>query len=268
MTDINDKHWEKFIRLMESGLGVAVTPEQEKILRARLDKLCIQYAVNSYERLYHILTDNPPQGIWDDFVEGIIFRPAGFFKENHYLEFIVDQTQMILEENKRIRQNGEIRVWSIGCSTGEEPYALAIILQECLPLTVRVKILATDIHAGTLITASSGLFGSEIGSDVSPYLRDKYFKEVADGYEIKPETKRLVTFRLFNPLQRYSFKSNFDIIFCQNGLVYYDNAMRLQLIEKFYQKLHVGGLLLAGHSQDLLIPEDHFRRLEPTVYIK
>jgi chemotaxis protein methyltransferase CheR len=69
-------------------------------------------------------------------------------------------------------------------------------------------------------------------------------------------------------LRRYSFKNDFDIIFCQSGLAYYDQMIRLQLFEKFYQVLHTGGLLLAGHSEDLLIPEELFQRLGPTVYIK
>jgi chemotaxis protein methyltransferase CheR len=154
---------------------------------------------------------------------------------------------------------------SLGLKQGD---ALAIILQECLPSEIHAKILATDIHTGTLITATNGLFGPEIRDDVSPYLLDKYFKSVTDGYEIKPEIKRLVTFRQFNLLYRNSFRSDFDIILCRNVLAYYDHTARRQLLEKFCQLLHAGGLLLAGHSEDLAISEDYFKRLEPAVYIK
>jgi chemotaxis protein methyltransferase CheR len=195
MGDISNE-LKEFITLLESGLGISVTPEQEKILQTRINQLCRQYAVDSYEGLYHILVNNPPKRLWHEFLEGIVFRPVSFFADNQHLEFLVDHTQSILEENKRIRQNGEVRIWNIGCSTGEEPYSLAIVLKECLPRTIQAKILATDIHMGSLISASSGFFSPEIKAEISPYLLDKYFRPLLKGYKIKREIKRLVTFRL------------------------------------------------------------------------
>ncbi len=266
MIQISNDLLEKFRTLIYENCGI--NQNKTGLLLQRLDKIIRRYNLDSYEQYYQLLTTGDNQQYWREFIDEVTIHKSSFFRENHHFEFIRSQLRMILENNPRIINNNEIRVWSAGCATGEEPYTLGMVLKEWLPEGMAIKILATDISSRMLTIAQNGTFNANIKKDMDPYYLLRYFKRTDENYQIISNIKELVTFRLFNLIDPFPFRDTFDIIFCRNVMIYFDLRIQQELTYKFYDYLTPGGLLFIGHSESLLNKQHHFQYIQPTIYIK
>jgi chemotaxis protein methyltransferase CheR len=262
---INDLQFEKFRTLIYENCGIQ--PKKEMV-EGKLDKLLRKNNIDSYDQYYQLLITGANKQHWEEFVDEITVHMSSFFRENNHFEFIRSQLRVIFEKNQRILKNNEIRVWSAGCSTGEEPYTLGMVLKEWLPPAMSIKILATDISNRTMAAAQSGIYPATIKKEMDPYYLMQYFNRSEEAYEIKPNIKELITFRLFNLMEPFPFQDTFDIIFCRNVMIYFNAEIQQQLVQKFYEVLTPGGLLFIGHSESLLNKQNGFHYLQPTVYLK
>jgi chemotaxis protein methyltransferase CheR len=266
MIQINNSLLEKFRALIYENCGI--NQDKTGMLIQRLDKIIRKYNLNSYEQYYQLLTTGDNQQYWREFIDEITIHKSSFFRENHHFEFIRDQLRMILGNNPRIIKNNEIKVWSAGCATGEEPYTLGMVLKEWLPEEIAIKILATDISSRMLTIAQSGSYAANIKKDMDLYYLLRYFTRSGEEYKVIPGIKALITFRMFNLIDPFPFRDTFDIIFCRNVMIYFDIHIQQELVQKFYDYLTVGGLLLIGHSESLLNKQHHFQYIQPTIYLK
>jgi chemotaxis protein methyltransferase CheR len=167
----------------------------------------------------------------------------------------------------------KVRIWSAGCSSGEEPYTLAIILKEYLDvnlLNLDTGILATDISVSVLETAAEGIYPADKISQVPPLYRQRYFSPLKDGnWAVKQCLKDMVLFRRLNLMSReFQFKGLFQVIFCRNVMIYFDKATQQGLIEKFYRYTEPGGYLLIGHSETINRGTGLYKYIKPSVYQK
>jgi Methylase of chemotaxis methyl-accepting proteins len=265
MITLNDLQFEKFRALIYDHCGIQ--PKKEMI-EGKLDKLLRRNELDSYEEYYKLLTTGSDPSCWAEFIDEITVHMSSFFRENNHFEFIRSQLRLIFEKNPRIMKNNEMKLWSAGCSTGEEPYTLAMVLKEWLPADMSIKILATDISKKTMATAQRGLYPGAIKKDMDPYYLMQYFNRCEDDYEVKPEVKAFITFRLFNLMEPFPFQDTFDIIFCRNVMIYFNAEVQQKLVQKFHSVLTPGGLLFIGHSESLLNRQTGFQYLQPTVYLK
>ncbi len=248
---------------------IAEFNQKKKWSRVNWISCCVKNKLDSYDEYYQRLITGANKQYWVEFVDEITVHHSSFFRENNHFEFIRSRLRLIFEKNERILKNNEIRLWSAGCSTGEEPYTLAMVLKEWLPAEVVVKILATDIGAGTLAVAQSGRYPAAIKKNMDPYYLMQYFTRKEDEYEIKPEIKDLITFRLFNLMDPFPFNNTFDIIFCRNVMIYFNAEIQERLVQKFNKTLTPDGLLFIGHSESLLNNKQFgFEYLQPTIYLK
>ncbi|HOJ77324.1 MAG TPA: protein-glutamate O-methyltransferase CheR [Bacillota bacterium] len=268
MISLTTEQFNKFSSLIYQVLGISISANKKEMLQAKLNKLMFKYEVATVEQFYNLLTKERNTDCWREFIDEITIHKTDFFRENNHFEFLIKNQRWILEKNKRIMNNREIRVWSAGCSTGEEPYTLAITLKETLPPSIRIKILATDVSSGVLVKANLGSYSEKIKSEIQAGYLQKYFIKKSDSYEIVPDIKRLVTFRQFNLTSPFPFRNKFDIIFCRNVMIYFNNQTQQVLLDKFYQVLVPGGLLFIGHSESLINKKHRFGYIEPTIYQK
>ncbi len=228
-----------------------------------------RHGVDSYDLFYELLTKGSDPKYWNDFVDEVTVHQSSFFREKKHFEYIRSQLRSIFETNRRITRNNEIKIWSAGCSTGEEPYTLAMILKEWLPPGISIKILATDVSSRTLAAAQTGNYRlNGIKKEMDPYYVTTYFNRTEEIYEIKPILKEMITFRLFNLMDAFSFKDTFDMIFCRNVMIYFDLEVQQNLINKFYEILIPGGLLFIGHSETLINKRHSFQYVQPAIYLK
>jgi chemotaxis protein methyltransferase CheR len=264
MTQLNELQFEKFRALIYNNCGIQ--PKKEMI-EGKLDKLLRKNSLGSYDEFYQLLSSRSDAVLWSEFIDEITVHMSSFFRENNHFEFIRSQLRLIFEKNQRILKNNEIKLWSAGCSTGEEPYTLAMVLKEWLPPDMTIKILATDISKRTIASAQRGIYPTTIKKEMDPYYLMQYFNRSDENYEVKPEIKALITFRLFNLMDHFPFQDTFDIIFCRNVMIYFNAEIQQKLVQKFREVLTVGGLLLIGHSESLLNKQTGFQYLQPTVYL-
>jgi chemotaxis protein methyltransferase CheR len=176
-----------------------------------------------------------------------------FFREQNQLMAFGEE---ILEELKAVNRNKRtLRIWSAGCSTGEEPYTIAMIINEKAAFSGwDIEIHGSDINQRVLQTARRGVYRKNSFRTTEPYFLNKYFVEEDGAYRISDAVKKYVNFSYLNLLDPFKakFLGRMDVIFCRNVLIYFDNASRRRVIDNFYDRLMDGGYLLLGHAESLI----------------
>src|SRR5512139_1484904 len=226
------------------------------LLERRLSRRIEQHRLKSFEEYYHFLRyDRKREEELVVLVDNLTTNETYFFRESAQLRAFSEE---ILPE-LRLKNAGRksLRIWSAGCSTGEEPYTIAILLLESGDWwrDWQVEVMGSDINQRVLHTARKGVYKKSAHRVTSPEMLAKYFIEEEKGnYRIADRVRELVSFSYLNLLDPYktSLISNMDIIFCRNVIIYFDKEAKKKVIESFYEKLRKGGYLLLGHSESLI----------------
>jgi len=167
----------------------------------------------------------------------------------------------------------DLRIWSAGCSSGEEPYTLAMIIDKYFGQAKKfwdTKVLATDISDEMLIKARKGLYKEEQVASLPNDFRLNYVKKIDRNCDmITDRLKEEVIFRKFNLMSNsFPFKKKFHVIFCRNVMIYFDNKTKMELVDKFYECMEPGGTLFIGHSESLVREQTRFKYVLPAIYRK
>ena len=266
---LSDAGFEKLRQFVFDKLGISIDERKRETVEIRIAKLARAGGMDSDEDYVRALLAAGDGARLHEFYSAITTNTTDFFREEKHFTYLTENTARIMEANPRIRANGEIRVWSAPCSSGEEAVTLAIVLQECMPAGVSIKILATDISEKALSKAIAGTYSANDCRGLSKEKLDRYFAKAGeDAYKVKSEISSLITYRLFNLTDSFIFKKGFDIIFCRNLMIYMENAAQQKLIDKFYDQLVPGGLFFTGHSESLHNKAHKFKSLGTSIYIK
>ncbi len=198
-----------------------------------------------------------------------------FFREPRHFEFLTRQLLPRLIEQKRRAGKRRLRAWSAGCSSGEEPYSLAMTLLEALgPERSQwdVKVLATDISTRAMAVAETGVYPRERVRSVPPHHHAACLSSERLNGElvvaVNPAVRELVSFRRLNLISPWPFSGSFDFIFCRNVMIYFDRPTQQRLVARFYERVERGGMLFTGHAESLTGVEHAFRYVEPTIYVR
>lgn len=268
MHEFSDRYFDKFSKLAYDNVGIYFSRVKEDMLKSKIDKLMLKNSISSYGEYFNILATGSHNKYMTEFTDEITINKTDFFREINHFDFIKKNIDFIISKNIRIRNNLEIRIWSSACSTGQEAYTIAIVLKECMPEHINIKILATDVCTEVLGTAQKGFYSESIRSEVEPYILSKYFVRNSNEYQIIPEIRNMVVFRQFNLMNEFPFNNKFDIIFCRNVMIYFDSITQQKVLDKMYNVLASGGLLFIGHSESLINKTHSLQYIQPTVYIK
>ena len=176
-----------------------------------------------------------------------------FFRENHHFEHL--KAEVLPELLSRARAGGRVRIWSAACSDGQEPYSIALTVLSLMPNVADYdfRILATDIDPKILATARTGAYDANALETVSPAMRKQFFREVDGGgrqkFQVDDRVKRLITFNELNLMAQWPFKGPFDVIFCRNVVIYFDEPTQMKIWSRFAGMLAEDGHLYIGHSE-------------------
>ncbi len=202
-------------------------------------------------------------------VNAITTNLTGFFREPHHFETLA---RNIIPELARSNSHGRrLRIWSAGCSSGEEPYSIAMTVLSALPQRNQwdALVLATDIDTNMVATGQAGLYDGVRTEPVPPELRRRYVRPVdQDVMEMAPELKRIIRFKPLNLLQPWPMRGMFDVIFCRNVVIYFDKDTQRALFDRYADILKPDGWLFIGHSESLFRVSDRFSHLGRTTYRK
>ncbi len=272
---LSDEEFQLISQLVYRHCGINLHEGKKELVRARLAKLMRQ---GGFEQVRDYLAAVEADTTGQSFtllIDAISTNLTSFFRENRHFEYLSQTHLPALLARKSKLGHKRLRIWSAGCSSGEEPYTLGMVFSEALGAEAgewNVKILASDISTRVLKIAESGVYDKARVESVPPALRAKYF--AANRMEGKTvcqagiALRRLITFRHLNLMENWPFTGPFEVIFCRNVMIYFDKPTQQKLVNRFHQVLQPGGLLFTGHSESLTGISHPFRYVQPTIYQK
>jgi chemotaxis protein methyltransferase CheR len=272
---LSNQLFHQFSQLVYQQCGINLHEGKRELLQARLNKRLRATGAESYQEYYQVITSPDNQAEVIQFLDCISTNLTYFFREPKHFEFLEQLALPELLEAKRKSGNMRLRLWSAACSTGEEPYSLAMcVVQQLSEAEKReFRILATDISTRVLDIARKGLYSRDRVDKVPGWLRQKFFLRRDDGdgepyFEVAPALKQLIAFRRLNLKERYPFSGPFDYIFCRNVMIYFDKQTQQDLIQKMATYIAPGGYLFVGHSESLTGLKHPLKYVRPSVYRK
>lgn len=247
--------------------GIKLSDHKENMIYGRLARRVRALNLDNFEQ-YCALLQTEDAAEQREFINSITTNLTSFFRESHHFDFLKNQLlPALVLRNQATRK---IRIWSAGCSTGEEPHSIAMVVASMPELKHwDVKILATDLDSNVLERGGSGIYSIE-RFDSFPSAYKQYIKKTADGEEVKiaDDVRKLITFNQLNLLHAWPMKGSFDIIFCRNVVIYFDLETQRTLFDRYADKLAVKGHLFIGHSENLHKISERFLSLGRTIYEK
>jgi chemotaxis protein methyltransferase CheR len=272
-SELRDGLFQRFSQLVYERCGINLHAGKKALLQARLNRRLRQTGIGSYEEYFKLITSEENTGEFIHFLDSISTNLTYFFREPQHFDFLDKVALPELIAKKQKERDSKIRIWSAGCSTGEEPYSLAMCMLGHLQEPGRwdLRILATDISTRTLELASNGVYSEEKVQKVPASLRQINFNKLACSngrpeYAIAPHVKRLVTFHRLNLKDPYPFSGRFDFIFCRNVMIYFDKKTQQELVNRMTAFLTRGGYFYVGHSESLTGLVHKLTYVRPAVY--
>ena len=270
MVEITNKDFQQFADYIKENYGINFKEEKKILVMGRLQAILQEKGITRFsEYLKELMGDKTGEDVVR-MLDRITTNHTFFMREVDHFDFL--KNTVLPELNKTIADR-DLRIWCAASSTGEEPYTLAMILQDFFeqqPVIWDKKILATDLSSKALTTAMEGVYSLEEVNPLPPIWKSRYFKKRQDGtMEICPELKQEVIFRKFNLMEKkFPFRRKFHVIFCRNVMIYFDLPTRTELVQKMYDFLEPGGYLFVGHSESVNRTESEFQYVMPSVYQK
>jgi len=275
MLQLSDEEFQLIRTLVYDNFGINLGEHKRNLVIARLQKVLLAGGFSSFREYYEHVVRDPTAHSLLTLVDQISTNHTYFFRENEHFDFLVAEVLPFIKNNKkRDAKTGKkkLRIWSAGCSSGEEPYTIAMLLKEAIgnEPDIEAAILATDISVSALETAKRGIYTREKVAHVPNYLRQRYFTPLKDGtWQVKEDLKELVLFRRLNLMTpQFKFKGLFDVIFCRNVMIYFDKPTQRELIAKFHRCTEPGGYLLIGHSETIDRNSNLYKYIRPSIYQK
>ena len=273
-TELSDRDFRRFSALIYEKCGINLHQGKKELVRARLGKRLRETGFRDFNAYYKFVTQKDSGDELVRMLDAISTNLTSFFREEKHFDFLKEVVFPTYVAGKNRTAFHRPRFWSAGCSTGEEPYSLAIWLLEYFGKSPRfdVKILASDISTKALTQAKNGVYPAVRLEKVSASIVRTYFQRGygrQEGYfRIKPSLRKMIEFKRFNLMEPFPFKEAFNLILCRNVMIYFDKTIQQGLANKFYDALLDGGYLFIGHSETLTGIDHGFRYIRPSVYQK
>jgi chemotaxis protein methyltransferase CheR len=253
---LTDAEFRMFAELIREHAGLDFAESSRFLLERRLNRRIRELELGSIAA-YHYRIRNSSSGPEElpNLIDELVTNETYFFREHSQLRTLVDEIFVELQLERENRGGRPINVWSAGCSSGEEPYSIAILAREAgLKPGVDVHVYASDISRRMLRKARKGIYRESSFRGTDPHLRDKYFIEKDNLWQISDDLKRDVDFIHLNLLDnsKIALLRTMDVILCRNVIIYFNLDTKCRVIRTFYEKLRPGGHLLLGHAESLI----------------
>lgn len=270
MIKITKNEFAKLSEYIRHNYGIQLKEGKQALVTSRLYYELVNNNCKNFTQYYeYILSDRTGEAV-TALIDKITTNHTYFMREPDHFYYFRDKVLPYLSSTVK---NRDLRIWSAGCSTGQEPYTLAMIINDYFKDNKKLwdtKLLATDISRKALKVAENGIFTNEEIKPLPSIWRMNYFKKTEDGnYRIVDEIRNDVIFRKFNLMERnYPFSRKFHVIFCRNVMIYFADETKNEVINKFYNMLEPGGYLFIGHTESIPRSVTGFQYVMPSVYRK
>lgn len=268
--EITEAQFEEISELVKRLAGINLHEGKKELVKARLAKRTRQLRLNNLEEYIAYVRNDTTGRELISMLDALSTNLTYFFRESQHFAYLRDHvlSKLIASGKKRLR------IWSAGCSSGEEPYSIAMLLREHIPDLDRwdARILATDLSTRVLGMASRGEYSDERFKDTPKQYVHKYFDLVQSKpskiYRASEKLRGMIHFARLNLMESWPMKGPFDVIFCRNVMIYFDKPTQNRLVNRYYDLLADGGMLFLGHSESLTGTQHRFRYVQPATYAR
>ena len=269
MLSIDQNNFIRLTEFLKKNYGINLT-KKKNLIEGRLSNHITDLGFDNFNDYLDMAFADKTGAEMTSLLNKLTTNHTYFMREWKSLEFYRDVVLPAVESSSSA---SDLRVWSAGCSSGEEPYMIAMINRDYFSkCSARwdTRVLATDISASVLEKARRGMYDEESLGTVPALWKMNYFKNMGKGkFQVTDEMRNEVIFRSFNLMEKvYPFKKKFHAIFCRNVMIYFDAPTKIELVRRFYENLETGGYLIIGQSESINRESSDFRYIMPSIYCK
>lgn len=252
--------YEQFKTKVFKMTGLDLSLYKERQMKRRIESLIKRNSESSYEDYYNVLTKD--KKVFDEFINYLTINVSEFYRNSNQWELL---SKEVIPE--LIARNKKFKIWSAACSTGEEPYTIAMVLSNFMPLR-DIKILAVDIDLEAINKAKNGVYSKKSIENVPDEFKKKYFTQIGESFKISDEIKKCVEFKQFN-LLKDKYPQNCDLIVCRNVMIYFTEEAKDEMYHNFNDALNNDGVLFVGSTEQIIIPQRYnFKAIRTFFYRK
>lgn len=265
--ELDQRQFQEISQIVYQQCGISLKSGKEALVRARLMKRLRALKIASVRDYMKLISSEKGKTEIGILIDVMTTNKTSFFRESAHFDYLAQEILPDLNQRR-------LRFWSAACSSGEEPYTMAMVLRENIRDIDRkdVLILSTDISNEMIAIAQQGLYSQERMAGIPRPLIPKYFERIVDGsgkrYRVGPELRKLIRLAPLNLMQPWPMKGPFNVIFCRNVMIYFDRPTQQRLINRFWDLLEPGGFLFVGHSEGLSGIRHEFQYMKPATYRK
>lgn len=266
-----EQEFSKLQSLVYNQTGIVLKDHKKNMLYGRLARRLRALGYSSFKEYIKYLESNRGHEETNNLINAVTTNLTKFFREDHHFDHLRDVSLKQAADEIRAGRQQRLRVWSAGCSSGEEPYSIAMTMQAALPnlKNMDAKILATDLDTNMLEHGSQGIYKNNCYETIPKKYQKSYTEDLQDGrVQMDQRLRDLIAFKKLNLLNKFPMSGPFDAIFCRNVMIYFDTETKATLMNKFASMLRVGGWLYIGHSESLLNLDGPFKLVGRTIYRK
>ncbi len=270
MIKISDKEFDMLSKYIKVHSGIHLKTEKKTLLVGRLSNMLSEMGITSFEAYYDFLQGDASGKELSRLIDKVTTNHTFFMRESEHFNYFSQEVLPFWEMHAKTK---DLRVWCAASSTGEEPYTLAMLLEDYFkgkPDKWDKKLLATDLSVNVLTKAKDGIYSADQVDKLSRLWMLNYFDKVSsDRFQVKQNIRNEVIYRRFNLMEnQFPFKNKFHVVFCRNVMIYFDTETKKKLVQKIYDHMETGGYLFIGHSESLNRNETDFTYIKPAVYRK
>lgn len=270
MFSITEKEFHNLATYIKNNYGINLREEKKAIVVGRLYNVLQEKNINNFTDYYKYVFADKSGAALTELINRITTNHTFFMREAKHFYYLRDHVLPFLAKTNNEK---DLRIWSAGCSTGEEPVTLAMIIDEFFGINKAgwdTRILATDISSRALNIAQKGIYNNESITSLPTHWKRSYFKPIDVSCSILvKKIKNEIIYRKFNLMEKtLPFRRKFHVIFCRNVMIYFDEMTKMELVNKFYDLLEPGGYLFIGHSESLNDVKTRYKYIMPAIYRK
>lgn len=265
---LNDGDFRQIVKIVMDTAGIVLNEKKRAFIHGRLGRRLRALGLSDFTAYCRLLESPDGETERHNLINAVTTNHTNFFREPHHFDYLAQTILPTLAES-RGNGPGRLRIWSAGCSTGEEPYTIAMTLRSHSHLLAGwdVKLLATDLDTNVVAHASDGLYEADRIDSIPPAFRKRFMTTRSDGRALmNDELREMIMFAPLNLLERWPMTGPFDVIFCRNVVIYFDKPTQRKLFDRYATMLKPNGWLFVGHSESLMNVTDRFNLVGRTIY--
>ena len=262
--DVSPDVYRQFREFLEGQCGIVLGDSKQYLVRSRLGSLLHERELTNIDELLKQSISGRDRGLLQKVIDAMTTNETLWFRDSYPFELLIRQILPEIATRQR-----RLRIWSAACSSGQEPYSIAMSVLEYQRInpgasSLSVEILATDLSSNMLRKCETGAYDElSLARGLSAERRQRYFEHHAGGMlQVKPEVRRMVNFRSLNLLHSYSSLGKFDIVFCRNVLIYFSNELKQKILQQIAAQLNPGGILFLGASESVSAATELYRMVK------